>query len=149
MEGAITAARSIASRSPADSSTIGLTAFATRRPDFRRSPVIGPVSRGVVPRNTGTFSPAAPDRSAVATRGGSKVSRIGSDEGVAEQVLTAREEEVLKLVAEEHSSEEIAQVLFISAKTVERHRANMLHKLGPRDRLDLTRYAIRAGLIEP
>jgi DNA-binding NarL/FixJ family response regulator len=75
--------------------------------------------------------------------------RVRRGEGVPEQVLTVREEEVLKLVAEGHSSKEIAEVLFISIKTVERHRANMLHKLGLRDRLDLTRYAIRAGLVEP
>ncbi|GAA2620203.1 response regulator transcription factor [Dactylosporangium fulvum] len=65
------------------------------------------------------------------------------------RVITDREEEVLKLVAEGHSSKEIADILFISAKTVERHRANLLQKLGLRDRLELTRYAIRAGLIEP
>ena len=75
--------------------------------------------------------------------------RVRRGEGVPEQVLTAREEEVLKLVAEGHSSKEIGELLFISVKTVERHRANMLQKLGMRDRLDLTRYAIRAGLIEP
>ncbi|MEJ8632624.1 response regulator transcription factor [Streptomyces sp. MS2.AVA.5] len=66
-----------------------------------------------------------------------------------DQVLTPREEEVLKLVAEGHSSKEIAEMLVISIKTVHRHRANILHKLGLRDRLELTRYAIRAGLIEP
>lgn len=70
-------------------------------------------------------------------------------EDPSDQVLTAREEEVLKLVAEGHSSKEIAALLFISVKTVQRHRANVLHKLGLRDRLELTRYAIRAGLIEP
>ena len=56
---------------------------------------------------------------------------------------------VLKLVAEGHSSKEIAEMLFISIKTVHRHRENLLHKLGLRDRLELTRYAIRVGLIEP
>ena len=66
-----------------------------------------------------------------------------------EDVLTPREEEILKLVAEGHSSKAIADTLVISVKTVERHRANMLQKLGMRDRLQLTRYAIRAGLIEP
>ncbi|TCN32917.1 DNA-binding NarL/FixJ family response regulator [Kribbella orskensis] len=75
--------------------------------------------------------------------------RVRRGEGVPAEILTVREEEVLKLVAEGHSSKEIAEKLFISAKTVERHRSNMLHKLGLRDRLDLTRYAIRAGLIEP
>ncbi|WP_327714843.1 response regulator transcription factor [Streptomyces sp. NBC_00490] len=66
-----------------------------------------------------------------------------------EQILTPREEEVLKVVAEGYSSKEIAEMLFISIKTVHRHRANLLHKLGMRDRLELTRYAIRAGLVEP
>jgi DNA-binding NarL/FixJ family response regulator len=64
-------------------------------------------------------------------------------------LITEREEEILKLVAEGYSSRQIASMLVISVKTVERHRANLLSKLGLRDRLDLTRYAIRAGLIEP
>jgi DNA-binding NarL/FixJ family response regulator len=61
--------------------------------------------------------------------------------------LTPRELEVLKLVAEGHTSDEIAGLLVISRKTVDRHRANMLEKLGMRDRVELTRYAIRRGLI--
>jgi len=64
-------------------------------------------------------------------------------------VLTPREHEVLKLIAEGHSSRDIADLLTISLKTVERHRSNILQKLGMRDRTELTRYAIRAGLIEP
>jgi DNA-binding NarL/FixJ family response regulator len=64
-------------------------------------------------------------------------------------VLTPRELEVLKLIAEAHTSKEIAQQLFISIKTVERHRQNILDKLGMRDRVELTRYAIRRGLIQP
>jgi DNA-binding NarL/FixJ family response regulator len=63
--------------------------------------------------------------------------------------LTPRELEVLKLIAEGHTSKEIAAMLVISLKTVERHRANILGKLGMRDRVELTRYAIRRGLIEP
>jgi DNA-binding NarL/FixJ family response regulator len=63
--------------------------------------------------------------------------------------LTPRELEVLKLVAEGHTSDEIAELLVISRKTVDRHRANMLEKLGMRDRVELTRYAIRRGLIAP
>ena len=63
-------------------------------------------------------------------------------------VLTARELEVLKLIAEAHTSKQIADALFISIKTVERHRQNILDKLGMRDRVELTRYAIRRGLIQ-
>ena len=66
-----------------------------------------------------------------------------------ESILTPREEEIVKLIAEGHSSKEIAETLFISVKTVDRHRTNILQKLGMRDRLDLARYAIRAGLVEP
>jgi DNA-binding NarL/FixJ family response regulator len=64
-------------------------------------------------------------------------------------VLTPRELEVLKLIAEAFSSKEIAKELFISIKTVERHRQNILDKLGMSDRVELTRYAIRRGLIQP
>jgi DNA-binding NarL/FixJ family response regulator len=66
-----------------------------------------------------------------------------------EGVLTPREEEIVKLIAEGNSAKEIATILFISVKTVDRHRANILQKLGMRDRVELTRYAIRAGLVEP
>jgi DNA-binding NarL/FixJ family response regulator len=63
-------------------------------------------------------------------------------------VLTPRELEVLKLIAEAHTSKQIADKLFISIKTVDRHRQNILEKLGMRDRVELTRYAIRRGLIQ-
>jgi DNA-binding NarL/FixJ family response regulator len=63
--------------------------------------------------------------------------------------LSPRELEVVKLIAEGHTSEEIAQLLVISPSTVERHRTNSLAKLGLRNRVDLTRYAIRRGLVEP
>lgn len=75
--------------------------------------------------------------------------RVKDGEDLPARTITEREEEILKLVAEGHSSKEIGELLFISVKTVERHRANLLQKLGLRDRLELTRYAIRAGLIEP
>jgi DNA-binding NarL/FixJ family response regulator len=71
-----------------------------------------------------------------------------SDGAQRRELLTPRELEVLKLIAEAHSSKEIAQILVISIKTVERHRANILDKLGMRDRVELTRYAIRRGLVE-
>jgi DNA-binding NarL/FixJ family response regulator len=64
-------------------------------------------------------------------------------------ILTPRELQVLKLIAEAHTSKEIAQELVISVKTVERHRQNILDKLGMSDRVELTRYAIRRGLIQP
>jgi DNA-binding NarL/FixJ family response regulator len=64
-------------------------------------------------------------------------------------LLTPRESEIVKLIAEGHTSKEIASALVISEKTVERHRANVLEKLGMRDRVELTRYAIRVGLVEP
>jgi DNA-binding NarL/FixJ family response regulator len=63
-------------------------------------------------------------------------------------ILTPRELEVLKLIAEAYTSKQIADALFISIKTVERHRQNILDKLGMRDRVELTRYAIRRGLIQ-
>ena len=65
------------------------------------------------------------------------------------EVLTPRELQVLKLIAEAYSSKEIAKELVISVKTVERHRQNILDKLGMSDRVELTRYAIRRGLIQP
>ena len=63
--------------------------------------------------------------------------------------LTPREAEVVKLIAEGRTSQEIAELLVISPKTVERHRANILDKLEIHDRVDLTRFAIREGLVEP
>ena len=75
--------------------------------------------------------------------------RSAGDEGATFDPLTPRESEVVKLVAEGMSTREIAKVLVISPKTVERHRGNILEKLGMRDRVDLTRYAIRRGLVEP
>jgi DNA-binding NarL/FixJ family response regulator len=64
-------------------------------------------------------------------------------------LLTARELEVVKLVAEGHTTTEIAGELVISDRTVDKHRGNVLEKLGLRNRVDLTRYAIRRGLVEP
>jgi DNA-binding NarL/FixJ family response regulator len=75
--------------------------------------------------------------------------RARQDLPVREDPLTPREQEVVKLVAEGLTNKQIAETLVISEKTVERHRANILEKLGMRDRVELTRYAIRQGLIEP
>jgi DNA-binding NarL/FixJ family response regulator len=79
----------------------------------------------------------------------SYLERLERGESLPSSVLTSREEEVVKLIAEGHSSREIASALFISVKTVERHRANVLEKLGMNDRTQLTRFAMRVGLIEP
>jgi DNA-binding NarL/FixJ family response regulator len=63
--------------------------------------------------------------------------------------LTPREQEVVKLIAEAHTNKEIAEILHLSEKTVESHRGRNLQKLGMRDRVELVRYAIRRGLVEP
>jgi len=75
--------------------------------------------------------------------------RVRDGDAIPGKAITPREEEILKLVAEGHTSQQIADILVISVKTVERHRANLLQKLGLKDRLELARYAIRVGLIEP
>jgi DNA-binding NarL/FixJ family response regulator len=63
--------------------------------------------------------------------------------------LTPRELEVVKLIAEAYTNRQIAETLTLSEKTVESHRSNVLSKLGMRDRVELVRYAIRRGLVEP
>ena len=63
--------------------------------------------------------------------------------------LTPRELEVVKLIAEAFTNRQIAEILNLSEKTVESHRSNLLAKLGMRDRVELVRYAIRRGLVEP
>jgi DNA-binding NarL/FixJ family response regulator len=75
--------------------------------------------------------------------------RAREDLPIWEEPLTPREQQVVKLVAEGYTNKQIAETLVISEKTVERHRANILEKLGMRDRVELTRYAIRHGLVEP
>jgi DNA-binding NarL/FixJ family response regulator len=87
--------------------------------------------------------------SAVSTLVRDFVDRGRPDEEQQLDILTPRELEVLKLIAEAHTSKEIANELVISVKTVERHRQNILDKLGMSDRVELTRYAIRRGLIQP
>ena len=63
--------------------------------------------------------------------------------------LTVREREILQLVAESHSTKEIAAKLGISVKTVDNHRTNLMRKLNLHDVASLTRYALEVGLIEP
>ena len=64
-------------------------------------------------------------------------------------VLSAREREVLHLIAEGMSAKEVAHQLEISTKTVEAHRTSLMRKLGVRKATELVRYALRHGLIEP
>jgi DNA-binding NarL/FixJ family response regulator len=75
--------------------------------------------------------------------------RAAHGDTMREEPLTERELEIVKLVAEAHTNEQIAELLVISPRTVERHRENIMGKLGMRDRVQLTRYAIRRGLVEP
>ena len=73
---------------------------------------------------------------------------MSDDRAGPDEPLTPREQEVLKLIAEAHTNKQIAEILHLAEKTVESHRANLLRKLGMRDRVELVRYAIRRGLDE-
>jgi DNA-binding NarL/FixJ family response regulator len=75
--------------------------------------------------------------------------RARRGEAVPEDPLTPRELQVVKLIAEGYTSDEIASDLVISRKTVDHHRAKILEKLGLRNGAELTRYAIRRGLVQP
>ena len=63
--------------------------------------------------------------------------------------LTSREREILQLIAEGHTNSGIAQILTVSVKTVEKHRANLMSKLNVRDLIGIVRVAIKHGLIPP
>jgi DNA-binding NarL/FixJ family response regulator len=73
----------------------------------------------------------------------------GGADGEAPDVLTSRQREILQLVAEGKSTKEVAQMLNLSIKTVETHRAQIMDRLGIRDLAGLVRYAIRTGLVSP
>jgi len=75
-----------------------------------------------------------------------QIASAGKNKDTSEQ-LTDREREILKLLAEGHSTREIAQTLVISPKTVERHKTNLMAKLDIHNRLDLFKYALRKGII--
>jgi len=74
--------------------------------------------------------------------------RIGQDTSPLER-LTPRQREVLQLIAEGHTSREVARILGISVKTVETHRATLMERLDIHDVASLVRYAIRVGMISP
>ncbi len=84
-----------------------------------------------------------------AAQGSLARSWIADEAATPQEPLTPREQEVLKLIAEAHTNKQIGEILHLSEKTVESHRGNILRKLGMRDRVELVRYAIRRGLVEP
>lgn len=77
------------------------------------------------------------------------ISRDGSTDSAAGSVLSDRELQVLKLVAEGFSSREIAEQIYISTKTVETYRARFAEKLGLKSRAQIVRYALNLGLLSP
>src|SRR6187551_865176 len=74
---------------------------------------------------------------------------VAVGEGETLEVLTSRQREILQLVAEGKSTKEVAQLLDVSAKTVETHRGQIMERLGIHDLAGLVRYAIRTGLVSP
>ncbi len=64
------------------------------------------------------------------------------------ELLTKREKEILKYIAEDMKNKEIADILSISVRTVQAHRTNLMDKIGAHDRTELVKYAISKGLIE-
>jgi two-component system response regulator NreC len=74
--------------------------------------------------------------------------RHGQEPTTSFDTLTDREREILKLVAEGYTNREIAETLFISVKTVETHKTNIMEKLNLHKRAELVRYAIRKGLLQ-
>jgi two-component system response regulator NreC len=75
--------------------------------------------------------------------------RAGARTAAAYLALTEREREVLRLVAEGHTNQEIADRLIVSVKTVETHRAHVMSKLGLQTRAELVQYALREGYLTP
>jgi two-component system response regulator NreC len=65
------------------------------------------------------------------------------------ELLTEREQQVFRLVAQGHSTAQIADILCVSAKTVEKHRTSLMNKLGVHDRMELLKYAIKIGVVDP
>lgn len=76
------------------------------------------------------------------------IRRMGPDDTVEEQ-LTARQREILQLIAEGKATKDIAVILDVSVKTIETHRKQLMDRLGIHDVAGLVRYAIRSGIIKP
>ena len=64
-------------------------------------------------------------------------------------LLSEREQQVFRLVVEGKSAKDIAELLFISPKTIEKHRSNVMNKLGVHGRMELLKYAIKIGIVDP
>ncbi|MDQ7786050.1 MAG: response regulator transcription factor [Thermodesulfovibrionales bacterium] len=77
-----------------------------------------------------------------------RLMKASSEEGKEAHALTTREREVLKLIASGFTNKQIASQLFISVKTVETHRTNIMQKLDVHTTADLVRYAIKTGILE-
>jgi two-component system response regulator NreC len=75
------------------------------------------------------------------------LSRVEKGEEASYDTLSDREREILKLIAEGKTNREMADLLYLSVKTVQAHRANLMRKLGMHDRTELVKYAIRKGII--
>jgi DNA-binding NarL/FixJ family response regulator len=75
------------------------------------------------------------------------LTRVERGEESSYDTLSDREREILKLIAEGRTNKEIAEMLFLSIKTIQAHRANLMRKLGMHDRTELVKYAIRKGII--
>jgi DNA-binding NarL/FixJ family response regulator len=75
--------------------------------------------------------------------------RLVGDESTSQELLTPRQREVLQLIAEGHTTKQIAQILSVSEKTAMTHRAQLMERLDIHDIAGLVRYAIRIGLVSP
>jgi two-component system response regulator NreC len=64
-------------------------------------------------------------------------------------LLSEREQQVFRLVAQGNSTRQIGEILCVSPKTVEKHRTSIMNKLGVHDRLGLMKYAIKIGVVDP
>ncbi|MBI4331937.1 MAG: response regulator transcription factor [Chloroflexi bacterium] len=77
-----------------------------------------------------------------------KPKKPSPEEAVDMDLLSQREKEVLKLIARGHSNREVAEMLFLSVKTVDTYKARLMEKLGLESRVDLVKYALEHGLLE-
>ena len=74
--------------------------------------------------------------------------RFKQEKGIAATTLTARQQQVLRLIAEGMTSVQVGEALGLSPRTVDRHIENIMKKLGVRSRLELVRFAVEAGLLD-